>query len=89
MSDTITVQLSVSVDTLLTIIGGAMIVVTVVVISVVGKIIKLLDNLICQHPRKVTSIFQFYVSSAHVPFIQAVPGYPSRPRHPSQVCRGQ
>ena len=42
MSDTITVQLSVSVDTLLTIIGGAMIVVTVVVISVVGKIIKLL-----------------------------------------------
>ena len=48
MSDTITVQLSVSVDTLLTIIGGAMIVVTVVVISVVGKIVKLINNLICQ-----------------------------------------
>ena len=40
MPDTLTVQFSLSVDTLLSIIGGAMIVVTVVVISVVGKIIS-------------------------------------------------
>ena len=42
MPDTLTVrvQFSLSVDTLLSIIGGAMIVVTVVVFSVVGKIIS-------------------------------------------------
>ena len=38
MTDYLTVQFSLSVDTLLNIIGGAMIVVTVVVFSVMGKI---------------------------------------------------
>ena len=38
MTDSLTVQFSLSVDTLLNIIGGAMIVVTVVVFSVMGKI---------------------------------------------------
>ena len=38
MTDYLTVQFSLSVDTLLNIIGGAMIVVTVVVFSIMGKI---------------------------------------------------
>ena len=45
MPDTLTVQFSLSVDTLLSIIGGAMIVVTVVVISVLGKIICIQVNI--------------------------------------------
>ena len=39
MTDSITVEFSLSVDTILNIIGGAMIVVTVVVLSVMGKMI--------------------------------------------------
>ncbi len=46
MTDSLTVQFSLSVDTLLNIIGGAMIVVTVVVFSVMGKIKHL--YIVCQ-----------------------------------------
>ena len=41
MTDSITVEFSLSVDTILNIIGGAMIVVTVVVFTVMGKVIYL------------------------------------------------
>ena len=39
MTDSITVEFSLSVDTILNIIGGVMIVVTVVVLTVMGKMI--------------------------------------------------
>ena len=45
MTDTISVQFSLSVDTLLNIIGGAMIVITVVVVSVMGSKIYLPVNI--------------------------------------------
>ena len=56
MTDTISVQFSLSVDTLLNIIGGAMIVITVVVVSVMGSKISvnikeyllLLSSFVCQ-----------------------------------------
>ena len=73
MTDYLTVQFSLSVDTLLNVIGGAMIVVTVVVFSVMGKIKYL--NFICPANDQPLLIVQFCVSSTHVLFTPIVQGF--------------
>ena len=57
MTDSLTVQFSLSVDTLLNIIGGAMIVVTVVVFSDMGKIKYL--YIVCLQSTSISSISSF------------------------------
>ena len=77
MTDTITVEFSLSVDTILNIIGGAMIVVTVVVFSVMGKMIYFVFS-VCQQStseKKIFRHFQFCVSSARVLFTRIVQGF--------------
>ena len=76
MTDSITVEFSLSVDTILNIIGGAMIVVTVVVFSVMGKMIYVFS--VCQQStseKKIFLHFQLCVSSARVLFTRTVQGF--------------
>ena len=58
MTDYLTVQFSLSVDTLLNIIGGAMIVVTVVVFSIMGKI-KYLFSLSFNNQQSTSQLSSF------------------------------